>query len=54
LICAFSVLYLFEPSNLNADLWCGMLCVQTLPYWAALVVSMINALGVAKTEAPQS
>jgi len=44
LTCAFSVLYVFEPSNRNAALWTGMMCVQTLPYWAALFVSMINAL----------
>jgi exo-beta-1,3-glucanase (GH17 family)/glycosyltransferase involved in cell wall biosynthesis len=44
LASAFSVLYKFEPSNQNAVLWTGMLCVQTLPYWAALYVSMVNAL----------
>lgn len=44
LISALSVLYKFEPSNQNAVLWSGMLLVQTLPYWAALVTSMINAL----------
>lgn len=44
LICAFSVLYVFEPSNRNAVLWTGMMCVQTLPYLAALFMSMINAL----------
>ncbi len=44
LICAFSVLYVFEPTNQNAALWTGMLLVQTLPYWAALSVSMLNAL----------
>jgi cellulose synthase/poly-beta-1,6-N-acetylglucosamine synthase-like glycosyltransferase len=41
---AFSVLFYFEPSNQNAVLWAGMLSVQTLPYWAALYVSMTNAL----------
>lgn len=44
LISAFAVLFHFEPENFNAALWCGMLCVQTLPYWAALYVSMANAL----------
>ncbi|NTU76342.1 MAG: glycosyltransferase [Alphaproteobacteria bacterium] len=44
LLSAFSVLYKFEPSNQNAVLWTGMLCVQTLPYWAALYTSMANAV----------
>lgn len=43
LVSAFAILYKFEPSNQNAVLWSGMLLVQTLPYWAALVTSMINA-----------
>jgi len=42
LISAFAVLYKFEPSNQNAMVWTGMLCVQTLPYWAALGMSMVN------------
>ena len=45
LICATAVIIKFEPSNQNAVIWSGMLLVQTLPYWAALVTSMINAVG---------
>ncbi len=45
LITAFSILYKFETSNQNAVLWSGMLLVQTLPYWAALITSLINAMG---------
>jgi exo-beta-1,3-glucanase (GH17 family)/cellulose synthase/poly-beta-1,6-N-acetylglucosamine synthase-like glycosyltransferase len=41
--CAALVLNKFEPSNRNAVLWAGMLTVQTLPYWAALIVAMVNA-----------
>ncbi len=44
LLCAMAILYKFEPSNQNAILWTGMLMVQTLPYWAALITSMLNAL----------
>lgn len=44
LACAFAVLYKFEPSNQNAVLWTGMLLVQTLPYWAALSLSMVNVM----------
>ena len=43
LTCAIAVLFHFEIENFNAELWSGMLCVQTLPYWAALAVSMTNA-----------
>jgi cellulose synthase/poly-beta-1,6-N-acetylglucosamine synthase-like glycosyltransferase/exo-beta-1,3-glucanase (GH17 family) len=42
LLCAASVLYKFEIENFNAELWSGMLCVQTLPYIAAFTLSMIN------------
>jgi hypothetical protein len=44
LLCAFTVLATFTIQNRNAILWAGMLLVQTLPYWAALYVAMINAL----------
>jgi len=44
LIGAFAILYRFDISNFNAQLWSGMLVVQTLPYWAALVMSMLNVL----------
>jgi len=45
LIAAGAILFKFELSNQNAVLWAGMLLVQTLPYWAALITSMINAVG---------
>jgi cellulose synthase/poly-beta-1,6-N-acetylglucosamine synthase-like glycosyltransferase len=41
--CAFSVLWTFETENRNADLWAGMLLVQTLPYWAAIILACVNA-----------
>lgn len=44
LICAVSILVLFTPQNMNANLWAGMLAVQTLPYWAAFFMSCMNAL----------
>lgn len=44
-ICAFLILFTFEVRNQNALIWSGMLMVQTLPYWAALISSMINAVG---------
>ena len=40
---AASVLWKFEIQNRNADLWAGMLAVQTLPYWAAIIVAAVNA-----------
>ncbi len=43
LICSTLVLILFTPQNMNANLWAGMLAVQTLPYWAAVIMSCINA-----------
>ncbi|HEU0117945.1 MAG TPA: glycosyltransferase [Alphaproteobacteria bacterium] len=42
--CAVAILIKFDTSNRDAILWTGMLTVQTLPYWAALYVSTINAL----------
>jgi hypothetical protein len=42
--CMVTVLIIFTRANMNADLWAAMLLVQTLPYWAALIVSCINAL----------
>ncbi len=42
--CAGGVLYLFSVQNFNAQIWSGMLIVQTLPYLSALIVSMINAM----------
>ncbi len=44
LASAVAVLVKFEPQNFNALMWSGMLLVQTLPYWAALYVSMVNAM----------
>ena len=40
---AIAVLVYFTPQNQDAILWSGMLLVQTLPYWAALSVAIINA-----------
>ena len=44
LFCAFSILQLYGVVNRDAVLWVAMLLVQSLPYWAALAVSMINAM----------
>ena len=44
MISAISVLIIFDVSNHDAVLWAGMLTVQTLPYWAALYVSLVNVL----------
>lgn len=44
LFCAFSILQLYGADNRDAVLWVAMLLVQSLPYWAALAVSMINAM----------
>jgi exo-beta-1,3-glucanase (GH17 family)/cellulose synthase/poly-beta-1,6-N-acetylglucosamine synthase-like glycosyltransferase len=41
--CASLVLWRFETQNRNADLWAGMLMVQTLPYWAAVILASVNA-----------
>ncbi len=41
--CALGVLWTFEIQNHNADLWAGMLMVQTLPYWSAVILAGINA-----------
>jgi exo-beta-1,3-glucanase (GH17 family)/cellulose synthase/poly-beta-1,6-N-acetylglucosamine synthase-like glycosyltransferase len=40
--CATVVLMMFGTENQNADLWAGMLGVQTLPYWAALFLATVN------------
>lgn len=50
---AFAILYKFTIVNQNALLWSGMLLVQTLPYWAAFITSMINAVGKKVELAPQ-
>jgi cellulose synthase/poly-beta-1,6-N-acetylglucosamine synthase-like glycosyltransferase len=41
--CAIAVLWMFDLENRNADLWAGMLLVQTLPYWAAVTLALVNA-----------
>jgi cellulose synthase/poly-beta-1,6-N-acetylglucosamine synthase-like glycosyltransferase/exo-beta-1,3-glucanase (GH17 family) len=41
--CAVSVLWKFDTENRNADLWAGMMLVQTLPYWAAVTLACVNA-----------
>ncbi|MDD3371639.1 MAG: glycosyltransferase [Alphaproteobacteria bacterium] len=41
--CAIAILWTFETENRNADLWAGMLLVQTLPYWAAVILAAVNA-----------
>ncbi len=43
ILSAVSVLWVFDTENRNADLWAGMLLVQTLPYWAAVSLAAINA-----------
>ena len=43
LACAGSILWKFEIQNRNADLWAGMLLVQTLPYWATCILACVNA-----------
>lgn len=43
IVCTISILIAFTPMNISADLWAGMLLVQTLPYWAAVIMSCINA-----------
>jgi exo-beta-1,3-glucanase (GH17 family)/glycosyltransferase involved in cell wall biosynthesis len=50
LVCSALVLWRFEPSNRNAVLWSGMLLVQTLPYWAAIILAAVNAWPKKETE----
>ena len=53
LVCGGTILFIFTSQNLNANLWTGMLAVQTLPYWAAFFMSTINAWpGQAKQVTP--
>jgi len=33
----------FGTANRSADLWAGMLAVQTLPYLAAVSLAIVNA-----------
>jgi len=41
-VCSSVILWEFGTENRSADLWAGMIAVQTLPYWAALFVAMVN------------
>ncbi|MFY9288117.1 MAG: glycosyltransferase [Alphaproteobacteria bacterium] len=43
IISAIAILIKFDVRNHDAVLWAGMLLVQTLPYWAALFVALINS-----------
>ncbi len=43
-ISAGAILTIFRPSNQEALLWSIMLMVQSLPYIAAVITSMINAI----------
>lgn len=51
-VCAFVILQQYGASNRNAVLWAAMLMVQSLPYWAAVLVSMVNALPQWRRRAP--
>ena len=53
MICAISILHQYGVANQNAMLWAAMLLVQSLPYWAALFVSMVNALPQLRRKSPQ-
>lgn len=44
LVSASSIVYKFEPSNQNASVWAIVLLVQTLPYWAALALALLNTV----------
>lgn len=44
LASAVAILIQFTVENMNANLWAGMLAVQTLPYWAAFFMSCVNAM----------
>lgn len=44
LIAATMVLVFYTSQNHEALLWSSMLYIQTLPYWAALITAMINAV----------
>lgn len=44
LIGASLVLYFYTAQNREALLWSSMLYIQTLPYWAAVITAMINAV----------
>lgn len=44
IICAVWILWRATVQNQDAVLWASMLGVQTLPYWAALYVSVINVM----------
>jgi exo-beta-1,3-glucanase (GH17 family)/cellulose synthase/poly-beta-1,6-N-acetylglucosamine synthase-like glycosyltransferase len=43
-LSAIGVLQHYGTENRDALLWGAMLAVQSLPYWAALITSMVNAM----------
>jgi exo-beta-1,3-glucanase (GH17 family)/cellulose synthase/poly-beta-1,6-N-acetylglucosamine synthase-like glycosyltransferase len=51
-VCAISIMVQYGVANQNAVLWAMMLLVQSLPYWAALCVSMVNAIPQLRRKAP--
>ncbi len=44
LLGATSVLLIYTAQNREALLWSSMLYIQTLPYWAAVITAMVNAV----------
>jgi len=51
MFCAFSIMQLYGTANRDAMLWAMMLLVQSLPYWAALITSMVGAMPRRRAEA---
>lgn len=49
---AVAVLVHYSTQNFDAKLWAGMLLVQTLPYWAALIVAACNVIPARKSITP--
>jgi exo-beta-1,3-glucanase (GH17 family)/cellulose synthase/poly-beta-1,6-N-acetylglucosamine synthase-like glycosyltransferase len=50
LMSAGAVLQHYSWANFDAKLWAGMLLVNTLPYWAALIMGAVNALPSVKLQ----
>jgi exo-beta-1,3-glucanase (GH17 family)/cellulose synthase/poly-beta-1,6-N-acetylglucosamine synthase-like glycosyltransferase len=44
MVAAIGILNYYGLANRDAKLWAAMLFVQSLPYWAALITSMVNAV----------
>lgn len=44
LFCAFGIVQIYGAANRDALLWAAMLLVQSLPYWAALITSLMCAM----------